>query len=281
MRGAVLVLAAAALPIGRVAAQLDSIGRWRFAAGADAGAPSGWVQVRENATAGTRLRFGPDLGVRRMFDYSLGVGRRLGARTWADLTITSTSLDGRTTLPRDVIFNGATLERGTALRTAVGFPRFMTLTGTVSRRVLALGKGRLDVRGGITFVALSFQLHGTLAPGSALHETSEDFVTQELPIPLAGVSIELPVAARLRVFADADGSYLPRVNSLRREGGEVTLRQSGASLIAGLRGDVARTMRIDLGYRASVLAQHEASREDGNDIVLRSSMVALRVTVGR
>jgi len=34
-------------------------------------------------------------------------------------------------------------------------------------------------------------------------------------------------------------------------------------------------------YRASVLAQHEASREDGNDIVLRSSVVALRVTIGR
>jgi len=174
------------------------------------------VQVRENATAGTRVRFGPDLGVRRVFDYSLGVGRRLGARTWADLAITSTTLDGRTTLPRDVTFNGATLERGTALRTAVGFPRFMTLTGTVSRRVLALGSGELDVRGGITFIALRFLLHGTLAPGSALHETSEDFVTQELPVPVAVVSIELPVAARLRVFGDADGSYLPRVNSLRR-----------------------------------------------------------------
>lgn len=281
MRGVVLVLAAAAMPIGRVAAQPDSIAGWRVVAGVDAGAPDGWVQVRENATAGTRVRFGPDVRVRRVFDYSLGVGRRLGARTWADLAITSTTLDGRTTLPRDVTFNGATLERGTVLRTSVGFPQFMTLTGTVSRRVLTLGGGQLDVRGGITFVALSFQLHGTLAPGSALHETSEDFVTQELPIPLAGVSIELPVAARLRVFADADGSYLPRVNSLRREGGEVTLRQSGASLIAGLRGDVARTMRIDLGYRASVLAQHEASREDGNDIVLRSSMVALRVTLRR
>jgi hypothetical protein len=281
MRRAVLVLAAAAMPMSRLGAQSDASGRWRFVAGADAGAPTGWVQVRENATAGTRLRFGSDLDVRRVFDFSLGAGRRLGARTWADLTITSATLDGRTTLPRDVTFNGATLERGTALQTAVGFPRFMTVTGTVSRRVLALGGGRLDVRGGITFTGLSFLLHGTLAPGSALHETSEDFVTQELPIPLAGMSIELPVAGRFRVFADADGSYLPRVNSLRREGGEVTLRQSGASLIAGLRGDVARTMRVDLGYRASVLAQHEASREDGNDIVLRSSAVALRVTIGR
>jgi len=281
MRRAVLVLAAAAMPMSRLAGQPESIARWRFVAGADAGAPDGWVQVRENATAGTRLRFGSDLDVRRVFDFSLGAGRRLGARTWADLTITSATLDGRTTLPRDVTFNGATLERGTALQTAVAFPRFMTVTGTVSRRVLALGGGRLDVRGGITFTGLSFLLHGTLAPGSASHETSEDFVTQELPIHLAGMSIELPVAGRFRVFADADGSYLPRVNSLRREGGEVTLRQSGASLIAGLRGDVARTMRVDLGYRASVLAQHEASREDGNDIVLRSSAVALRVTIGR
>src|SRR6185437_2099335 len=72
---------------------------WRVVAGVDAGAPDGWVQVRENATAGTRVRFGPDLRVRRVFDYSLGVGCRLGGRTWADLAITNTTLDGRTTPP--------------------------------------------------------------------------------------------------------------------------------------------------------------------------------------
>jgi hypothetical protein len=257
----------------------DSAARWRLTAGVDVGRPSGWVQVRENTIAGTRLRFAPDLRVRRLRTYSLGVDRRLGARTWLDVTVAGMSLDGAITLDRDITFNGATLEHGTTLRTAVGLPRFVALTAAVDRRLFAIGRGSVSVRGGLTFEALTFVLRGTLAPGSALHETREDFVTQELPAPVAGVSTQVPVARHLWLVADVDGSYLPRVNSLRREGGEVTLQQGGAGLTAGLRYDVGRAASVAVAYRATSFAQHESSTEDGNDIVLRTSAVAVRLTV--
>jgi len=257
----------------------DSAARWRLTAGLDAGRPQGWVQVRENTIAGTRLRFGPDLRARRLWTYSLGIDRRLGARTWLDVTVASTSLEGAVTLARDITFNGATLEQGTTLRTAVRLPRFVALTAVVDRRLFAIGRGSVSVRGGLTFEALTFVLRGTLAPGSALHETSEDFVTQELPAPFAGVSGQVPVARHLWLVADLDGSYLPRVNSLRREGGEVTLQQNGAGLTAGLRYDVGPAASVAIAYRATSFAQHENSTEDGNDIVLRTSAIAVRLTV--
>ena len=257
----------------------DSVARWQLTAGLDIGRPSGWVQVRENRIAGTRLRFGPDLAVRHLRTLSLGIDRRLGSRTWLDVTIAGTSLDGAATLTRDITFNGATLAHGTTLRTAVGMTRFAGVTAAVERRLFGVGRGSVSMRGGLTFQALTFVLRGTLAPGSALHETSEDFVTQELPVPLVGVSAQVPLARRLRLVADLDGSYLPRVNSLRREGGEVTLQQGGADLMAGLRYDLGLTTSVAAGYRATAFAQHETSTEDGNDVVLRASAITVRLTI--
>jgi hypothetical protein len=257
----------------------DSVARWRLTAGLDAGRPQGWVQVRENTIAGTRLRVGPDLSVRRLRTYSLGIDRRLGARTWLDVTVAGTSLEGTVTLDHDIMFNGATLERGTTLRTAVGLPRFVGVTAVLDRRLFAIGLGSVSVRGGLTFEALTFVLRGTLAPSSAMHETREDFVTQELPAPVAGVSAQVPVARHLWLVAELDASYLPRVNSLRREGGEVTLQQNSAGLTAGLRYDVGRAASVAVAYHAMSFAQRENSTEDGNDIVLRASAIAIRLTV--
>jgi hypothetical protein len=65
-----------------------------------------------------------------------------------------------------------------------------------------------------------------LAPGSTGDEMKEDFVTQELPIPLLGVALDYPFTDRLHLISSLNGAYLPRVNSLRKEGGEVTLTQT-------------------------------------------------------
>lgn len=281
-RGVVLGIGVAAASLaGPARAQTDSLPPWQLVVGADAGAPSGWVAVRENAIAGTRLSFRPDLGVKHVLVYTLGIARRLGARTRLAVTVAGTSLEGRATPAHDVTFNGATLEAGTSLRTAVGVSRFVTGTIAVEQRVVALGRGWLWIRGGITFTGLTFVLQGTLAPGSAHHETQEDFVTQELPVPLGGVTARLPVAPRLSVFVDLEGSGIPRVNSLRREGGEVTLRQAAGSLTAGLDYALHRAVRVALAYRSAAFVQHEQSAEDGNDIALHKSTVALRLTLDR
>ena len=277
----VLAALAAAAPIGLAPAQSDTIPRWQAVVGVDAGTPGGWVAVRENAIAGTRLSFQPDLGVRHVFVYTLGIARRLGVRTRLDVTLAGTSLDGRATPAHDVTFNGATLEAGAPLRTAVGVSRFVTATVAVDRRLVALGPGWLWIRGGITFTGLTFVLHGTVAPTSARHETQEDFVTQELPVPLGGVTVRLPIAPRMAAFADLEGSGIPRVNSLRREGGEVTLRQGAAGLTTGVDVAVHRALRVALAFRRAVFAQNEQSAEDGNDIALHESTVALRLTLDR
>lgn len=283
VRSAILfaLVAGTAIPGGRLRAQADSVTRWQFLAGADAGSPGGWVAVRENAIAGTRLSLARDLGVHHVFRYTLGIARRLGERTRLDVTLTGTSLAGRAVPARDVVFNGATLEAGAPLETAVGPSRFVTGTLAVDRRLVALGRGWLSVRGGITFTGLTFVLHGTPTAGSAHHETQEDFVTQELPVPLGGLTARLPIAARVSVFADVEASGIPRVNSLRREGGEVTLKQSAAGLTAGVDMALGRALRAAVGYRAAIFSQHEASNEDGNDILLRERTLALRLTLAR
>lgn len=276
-----VLAAAAAVPTGRALAQADSLARWQLIVGAEAGAPGGWVAVRENAIAGTRLYFGPGLGVRHVYTPTLGIARRLGARTRLEVSIAGTALEGRATPAHNVTFNGATLQGGAPLRTDVGVSRFLTGTVAVDRRLLALGPAWLWIRGGITFTGLTFVLHGTAAPGSAHHETQEDFVTQELPVPLGAVTLHVPVARRATVFADLEGSGIPRVNSLRREGGEVTLRQGAAGLTAGADLAVARAVRIALAYRTAIFAQNEQSVEDGNHIVLRERTIVLRLTLDR
>lgn len=265
------------MPTGLGRAQSDTLAGWQVTAGADAGAPGGWVAVRENAITGTRLYLANGLGVRHVFDYTLGIARRLDARTRLDVNLAGASLEGTATPAHDVFFNGATLEAGAPLRTATGPSHFLTGSVAVDRRLVAIGPGWLWLRGGITFTGLTFVLHGTPAPTSAHHETQEDFVTQELPVPLGGVTVRLPVARRTAVFADVEGSGIPRVNSLRREGGEVTLRQSSARLTGGLDYRVTRAVRLALAYRVATFAQHEQSAEDGNDIVLRQRAVSMRL----
>ena len=261
-----LVVAAAAPARAQASA---SAGRWELSAGAQLASPRGWVQVRESEIDGTRLRYGPDLGVRRDHAWSLGVRYRASHRTAFTLDIESRALDGSATLPRDVYFNGTTLAGGATLATRTHFPRFLQFTGTVERRLAAMGNGAtLAARAGLTFVALTFVLHGTLAPGSVLRETSEDFVTQELPVPVVGLVFQRPLGRRVALVASAAGGGLPRVNSLRHEGGRVMLSQSHADLSLGLRYTLSPAWRVTGGYHFTHFAQHETSAEDGNDIVL-------------
>jgi hypothetical protein len=66
-------------------------------------------------------------------------------------------------------------------------------------------------------------------------DLSEDFLTQELPVPLLGFRIDRPLLDRLSLVGSLTGGYLPRVDSLRYEGGEVRLSQTHADASAGPR----------------------------------------------
>jgi hypothetical protein len=280
-RSLALALVAGILAPAPLCAQAagDSASSWAFSLDGGAGAPAGWVQVRENELAGTRLLFRNDLRVRRAWTVRGSATRRLGARTVLDVALEGWSLQG-TAVPRsDVMFNGATLAADSVLHTRTGFGDFLQLTAQVRRRLAARARNVLSGSLGLTFVALNFVLQGTLAPGSALHETREDFVTQELPVPVAGLAYEHAFTPRLVLAASAAGGWLPVVNSLRREGGEVTLTQTHADLAIALRWRVSPRTRVSFGWRWTHFAQREESTEDGNAIRLDRGAVTVGASV--
>jgi hypothetical protein len=236
------------------------------------------VQVRENEIQGTRLEFQRDLGIRHTHAHEIGAAYHLSDRTAFRLTVASNALDGRVTLPNDVYFNGTTLAGGSTLVTRTDFPNFLRVTLTGERRLAPIGSGgALTGTAGLTFVLLNFELQGTLAPTSATRETREDFVTQELPVPLVGLRLEYPLTRRVRAVASADGGYLPWVNSLRNEGGTVSLEQSHLDLALGLAYALTRSLRLDVGYSGTHFAQFESSHEDGNAIRLGEDAVRVGV----
>ena len=275
----VAVLCGCALWSRPSAAQLPQrqpVFAWDAGAFFERGSPEGWVQVRENQIEGTRLGFRRDLGARSWQTVAVRAELHPGRRTEWTILLESHSLSGTAALPHEVNFNGATLAANSTIFTRTTFPSFLQATVTVRRRFASLANGG-TLRGdlGLTFVALTFRLSGTLAPASHGSETQEDFVTQELPVPEVGVSLEEPVAGPFTVCAALNGGYLPSINSLRREGGEVTLRQThlAAALVIAYR--IQTHWDARLAYRFTHFTQQETSAEDGNDIRIDSRGISL------
>lgn len=254
---------------------------WDAGAFFETGSPGGWVQVRENQIEGTRLGFRQDLGAGSLHTVAVGADLHPGRRTEWAILLESHSLSGRAVLPHSVNFNGATLAANSTLLTQTTFPSFLQVTVTARRRLASLPNGG-SVRGdlGLTFVALVFRLSGTIAPASHGSETKEDFVTQELPVPVVGVSLEEPVAGPLRLRAGLDGGYLPTINSLRREGGEVTLQQTHLAASLAIAYRIRGRWDARLAYRITHFAQRETSAEDGNEIRLDSRGISLGLVGG-
>jgi hypothetical protein len=255
--------------------------RWRIGVGAGIGVPSGWVEVRERAIEGTRLHFRHDLGVARDRLFDLRVEYSPRPDDGFGLGISSWTLRGAMTLPGNVTFNGTTLAAGHTLTTRTGFPDFVRIDLEGWRRLSTLG-GRASLAGslGLTAVLLTFRMSGTETPNSVGHETKEDFVTQELPVPIVGIRLRYPVGSRVALSASFSGGYLPWVNSLRREGGEVRITQGHIDMDVGADVTIAPTLHVLSGLRVSDFTQREKSREDGNDIHLSSTLLVVGVVHG-
>jgi hypothetical protein len=251
--------------------------RWEIALDLRGGVPSGYVQVRENAVAGTRLDLRDGLDVRALWAAELQVDYHPDPRTRLSLSVTSFGLSGQAALAQDTYFNGATLAAGSALDTRTQFPHYLAATITGARRIARLGAGELDGSVGLSFVALTFVLHGTLAAGSATHETQEDFITQELPEPELGAEYLLPLSGRARLDLRLTGGWLPWVNSLRQEGGVVTITQTALQFAAAARYDLTGSLTLTAALRLSSFAQDEQSTEDGNVIALRAATLGIGI----
>ncbi len=274
---ALVVIAAATHSAAGQRAASDSVPakRWEILADVRGGVPTGFVQVRENAVAGTRLDFRNSLAIHSLWAAAVEVDWLPDARTRISFAVTSVSLWGESVPSHDVYFNGTTLAAGSRLVTSTEFPNFVAATITGSRRIAGIGKGVLSGTAGVSFVVLEFVLEGTLAPSSATRETKEDFYAQELPVPELGLDYRAPIGSRWQVDLSLTGGWLPWVNSLRKEGGTVTITQTAAQFTAESRYAVTPTFGVTGALRLSSFAQDEQSTEDGNVISMRTATVGI------
>ena len=281
-----LVLACAALlPLSPLQAQLtppDSVAPapWTLTAGYELARPTGWVQVRENAIAGTRLSLARDLGVHVASTVQMTLTVPAGAGA-VGVSVAGTALRGSTVLGQSVYFNGSTLQGGTVLNTRTEAGDFLRVVVDYERRLARVGAGgELVGRAGLDATLLNFRLQGTLAPTTVGHETKEDFVTQELPAPFIGAELHLPLSGRVELRVGAGGGGLPWISSLRYEGGLVRLWQRRLDGNAGLDVALASRLRAGAALHYTSFAQHERSGEDGNQFSMASTAVALHLAWG-
>jgi hypothetical protein len=248
--------------------------RWRWTAALETAQPSGWVQVRENDIEGTRLTFGGDLGIRRRNGVRLDTFKTVSPEAKWQLSVATYTLDATTTISAPITFNGATIAPG-PLRTATHYTHFLEFDGSYRHRFLTFGeRGGLWGSVGGTFVLLNFTLHGELAPDSLGKETTETFYVQELPVPVLGLHLSYPLGRVWSLTSSATVGGLPRVNSLRHEGGVVRLKQTNDAFSVGA--SVRRSAwQISVSAFARAYMQDEQSHEDSNVIHLRDRGLAI------
>jgi opacity protein-like surface antigen len=239
--------------------------RWEISLGGQIGAPKGFVKVGEFNRSGDKLRLNNDLNIDTFEVASLGAAVHLTERDVLRVRFDYTFLYGTTTRSAETAFNGALLAAEEPIRTR---PVFTRVTGLYEHDFVREPSGALVAGGvGLTFVYLHFKLHGTLAPDTVGHETQEDFYAQELPVPLFALRGEYPITPRVHLLGAVDGGFLPKVNSLRTEGGTVDLAQAHADVFAGVRYAITPNLMADGGYTYTYFSQHETSHEDDNKIL--------------
>jgi len=179
-------------------------------------------------------------------------------------------LRGSTTLDRAILYDGREYSPG-HVDTNADFWR----ASLAYDRVLAsvLDHGRLIGSAGLTYVHFN--------PGLTQHgkTKAEDFYLQEMPVPIVGLRFDYPVTQRLGLRASVAGGLLPKVDSLRTEGGTVYTWQSHAD--AGLAVTYALTPRlgVEAGYQYTYFHQHEKSHEDNNVFELIDHGLRARLTL--
>jgi opacity protein-like surface antigen len=250
--------------------------RWEISLGGQIGAPKGFVKVGEFARSGSKLQLNNDLNIDTFEVASLGAAIHLTERDVLRARFDYTFLYGSTTRGAETAFNGALLAAGESIRTR---PVFARVTGLYEHEFVREPSGALLAGGvGLTFVYLNFKLHGTLAPDTVGHETQEDFYAQELPVPLLALRGEYPITPRVHLLGTVDGGFLPKVDSLRTEGGTVKLAQAHADVFAGVRYAITPHLVADGGYTYTYFSQHETSHEDDNKILFLGHAFGFNLT---
>jgi hypothetical protein len=272
---------------GPVATNTALAGPWEFTFDGRVGAPTGRLQVGEafapgGGAPGTLLRL-RSLGI----DVSGAVEGSVAFHATPNDAVRASYLyyflRGSTTLTGpSVVYNGEEFTKG-SLDTKADFYRIsLAYERTLYRRTSG---EQLIGSLGLTYVYFNPTLTGNTPPQAASSaethgkSNSEDFYQQELPVPILGLRWDQPLGPQWLLRATVSGGGLPRVDSLRQEGGTVYLQQSHADAEIGLAYIVGPHTQLDVGYHFTYFFQHEKSHEDNNLFELIDNSAQVRFTV--
>ena len=254
-------------------------GRWEVTLDGRIGFPRGRLKVGEfptgsnksggGGTPGTLLRL-HTLGIDVSEALEGAVALYVTPRDAVRASYLYYFLNGSSTPRVSVVYNGQEFAPG-QLRTNADFSRFSL---AYERTLLSRPVGeRLIGSAGLTYVNLNPTLTGH---GKS---NSEDFYRQELPVPILGLRRDYPLGQRLLLQASLAGGGLPRVDSLRKEGGTMYLQQSHADAGVGLAHLLGRNAKVELGYHFTYFFQYEISHEDKNLFELIDNGLQARFTL--
>lgn len=235
--------------------------RWEITLDGRIGAPVGRLQVGEffpgNGAAGgapgTQLRLST-LGIHVSEAIEGSVAFHLTSSDAVRASALYYFLRGDNMPSQSVVYNGEEFKPG-PLHANADFSR---LSLAYERVLQSSPAGQVVGSLGITYVYFNPTLSGHG------HSNSEDFYLQELPVPIAGLRWSHLLGEHWLMRLAVAGGGLPRVDSLRREGGTVYLQQSHADADAGLAYRWRGGVELELGYHFTYFFQHEQSHEDNN-----------------
>ena len=275
MRRRAVIIAAAATIAGTLLmlfAVTANAAPWSWEVGLARGVPGGFIQVRENSVEGTQLPLGPALGFASFPRLRLEAIDNKGTGGALVLRLDFARISGETAFPRPVYFNGVELAAGQPVTSIANWDNYWQFTMLYRQRLLGGHRGAsLAGEVGFTYVGLTYSLQGHPVGASNPAELSgsttvEDFITQELPVPQFGLRFRYPFARSWCLDAEFLGGHLPRVYSLRNEGGKVYVTQTNQELRWGLDYHWSPNLRTGFGWYDRYYMQYEQSAEDGNYI---------------
>lgn len=225
---------------------------------------SGYVQVREFDLQGTRLAL-DDLGIDHALVVALGYEQRLSDVSALRFRVRWYDESGQGSFPEEIDFNGGIYEAGATLTSTAQLADFVFHW---QRDLLRFGDGgRFQGLVGANFTYLNFTIDG---PQVSSADTSEAFYRQALPLPSLGLRVYYPLRKKGVFYAEIFGFAINNWNSLRKEGGTVTLSQDNAEATIGVRYRLGPTWQLDGGLRYDYLKIDEESTEDGNVFLQQS-----------
>jgi hypothetical protein len=224
---------------------------WDVSLDGRVGVPSGSVRVGEKPVKGTGLGLQSDLGMGVSEVLEASLGYHFTPQDAIRLTYLQYFLNRSSTINHPFTYNGQLYGPG-HVASSLGF-NWLNLA--YERVLFALANGgSLTGSAGVRYVSLDAVVRGN----------HEDFYRQELPVPIVGFRFIYPIDHRWALTADVSGGGLPRVDSLRQEGGAVYLNQTHADAGVSLTYAITPALQAHAGYHLTYFLQHEKSHEDDN-----------------